>query len=114
MATTCNWNCKTVDVHPTVKNHTDVVYNVYWKVIGVSDQLDSQGKPYRYAISNTQLVSLNNQNEFIPFNDLTNEILVSWTKEAIGEEQVTSIEASIQQAIDLEINPTSVTMTIAD
>jgi hypothetical protein len=32
----------------------------------------------------------------------------------MGAEQVTSIEASIQQAIDLEINPTSVTMTIAD
>ena len=32
----------------------------------------------------------------------------------MGEEQVSSIEAGIQQAIDLEINPTSVTMTIAD
>ncbi len=32
----------------------------------------------------------------------------------MGEEQVTSIEAGIKQAIDLEINPTSITMTIGD
>ena len=50
----------------------------------------------------------------IPFDDLTNEIVVDWTKDAMGAEQVTSIEAGIQQAIDLEINPTSVTMTIGD
>lgn len=114
MATTYNWNCKTVDVYPTEGDYTDVVYNVYWKVTGFSDQLDSEGKPYEYTISNTQLVPLNSQSEFIPFNDLTNEIIVSWTKKAMGEEVVEGIESTIQYYIDLEINPTSVTMTIAD
>jgi hypothetical protein len=59
-------------------------------------------------------VPLDPESEFIPFKDLTNEIVVGWTKNAMGDELVTSIETGIQQAIDLEINPTSVTMTIGD
>ena len=114
MATVYNWNCKTVDVHPTEGSETDVVYNVHWIVTGVSDELDPEGNPYQSTSIGTQTVPLDPESEFIPFDELTNEIVVGWTKEAMGEEQVTSIEASIQQAIDLEINPTSVTMTIAD
>jgi len=114
MATVYNWNCKTVDVHPTEGDETDVVYNVHWIVTGVSDELDLQGNPYQSTSIGTQTVPLDPESEFIPFEDLTNEIVVGWTKDAMGEELVTSIETGIQQAIDLEINPTSVTMTIAD
>lgn len=114
MATTYNWNCKTVDVHPTEADHTDVVYNVHWIVTGVSDELDPEGNAYQSTSIGTQVVPLDPESQFIPFDELTNEIVVEWTKEAMGEEQVTSIEAGIQQAIDLEINPTSITMTIAD
>ena len=114
MATTYEWNCRTVDVHPVEEEYTDVVYNVHWSLKGVSDQLDPDGNPYQASSIGTQTVALNPESEFIPFEDLTNEIVVGWTKDAMGEEQVTSIEAGIQQAIDLEINPTSVTMTIAD
>jgi hypothetical protein len=114
MATTYNWNCKTVDVHPTEADHTDVVYNVHWIVTGVSDELDPEGNAYQSTSIGTQVVPLDSESQFIPFDELTNEIVVEWTKEAMGEEQVTSIEAGIQQAIDLEINPTSITMTIGD
>ena len=114
MATVYNWNCKTVDVHPTEGSETDVVYNVHWIVTGVSDELDPQGNAYQSTSIGTQTVPLDPESEFIPFEDLTNEIVVGWTKDAMGVEQVASIEAGIQQAIDLEINPTSITMTIAD
>ena len=112
MATTYNWNCKTVDVRPTEADHTDVVYNVHWIVTGVSDQLDSEGNPYQATSIGTQIVPLDPESEFIPFEDLTNEIVVGWTKEAMGAEQVTAIEESIANQIEQEINPTSITMTI--
>ena len=90
------------------------MYNVHWIVTGVSDELDPEGNAYESTSIGTQIVPLDPESEFIPFEDLTNEIVVDWTKDAMGEELVTSIETGIQQAIDLEINPTSVTMTIAD
>ena len=30
MATTYNWNCKTVDAYPQDGDYTDLVYNVHW------------------------------------------------------------------------------------
>jgi hypothetical protein len=104
---TYDWNCKTVDVHPQEEGQTNVVYNVHWIVTGVDGD---------YSATNigTQIVSLSEGGSFIPFEDLTNEIVVGWTKEAMGEEQVASIEASIAGQIEALINPTSVTMTIGE
>lgn len=37
---------------------------------------------------------------FIPFEDLTEEVVVSWVKEAMGEETVAAQEAAVQGQID--------------
>ena len=107
-----DWNCKTVDVHPQEEGETDVVYNIHWTVTGTSDQLDSEGNPYSTTNIGTQIVPLDSGTPFIPFEDLTNEIVVEWTQDAMGEEQVTDIEANIAASIELLINPTSITLTI--
>ena len=102
-----DWNCKTVDVHPQEEGETDVVYNVHWIVTGVDGD---------YSATNigTQVVPLNEGGTFIPFEDLTNDVVVEWTRQAMGEEQVTQIEAGIASEIEGKINPTSVTMTIGE
>lgn len=104
---TYNWNCKTVDVHPQEEGQTDVVYNVHWIVTGVDGD---------YSATNigTQVVPLDPESTFIPFEDLTNEIVVEWTKAAMGEDQVDQIETSIASQIEDQKNPTSVTMTIGE
>ena len=111
---TYDWNCKTVDVHPQEEGETDVVYNVHWIVTGTSDQLDAQGNPYSSTNIGTQVVPLDPETPFIPFDELTNEVVVGWTKDAMGEEQVQSIEDSIASQIAELENPTSVTMTIGE
>ncbi len=104
---TYNWNCKTVDVHPQEEGQTDVVHNVHWIVTGVDGD---------YSATNigTQVVTLGPESTFIPFKDLTNEIVVEWTKAAMGAEQVAQIENNIASQIAEKENPTSVTMTIED
>ena len=111
---TYNWNCKTVDVHPVEEGETDVVYNVHWIVIGTSDELDSEGNPYTSRNIGTQIVPLDSGTPFIPFEDLTNEIVVEWTQESMGVDQVASIETNIDNQIALLINPTSITATIGE
>ena len=111
---TYDWNCKTVDVHPQEEGETDVVYNVHWIVTGTSDQLDAQGNPYSSTNIGTQVVPLDPETPFIPFDELTNEVVVGWTKDAMGEEQVQSIEDSIASQIAELENPTSITMTIGE
>ena len=112
MATIFNWDCKTVDAYPLVGEDSDVVYNVHWIVTGVSDQLDSQGSPYQARSIGTQVLNTDDITDFIPFEDLTNEIVVEWTKGAMGDEEVASIESNIQSQINSLITPTSVTLTV--
>jgi hypothetical protein len=102
---TYDWNCKKVDIHPQEEGKTNVVYNVHWVVTGVDGD---------YSATNigTQVVLLSEGSTFIPFEDLTNDVVVGWTKEAMGEEQVTQIEASIASTIESLITPTSITLTI--
>ena len=114
MATTYDWNCRTVDCYPTDQSYTDVVYNVHWIVTGTSDQKDSEGNFYTATNIGTQTVSTSDLSSFTPFADLTNADVVAWTKAAMGAEQVTVLEANIQSSIDLEITPTTVTLTIED
>ena len=102
---TYDWNCKTVDVHPQAEGETNVVYNVHWIVTGTEED-------HTATSIGTQVVALDPEAEFIPFDELTNDIVVGWTKDAIGEEEVQAIEDSIANQIIELANPTSVTMTI--
>jgi hypothetical protein len=110
--TTFNWDCRTVDVYPTSGDNTDVVYNVHWRLTGVSDQLDANDNPYSATVIGTQTLSTEEIVDFVPFEDLTHEQIITWTQEAIGTEQVTSMEESVNNQIDNLITPTSVTKTI--
>ena len=112
--TTYNWNCKTVDAYPQDGEYADLVYNVHWIVTGVSDELNPEGVAYSATNIGTQTLDTSEVTDFIPFEDLTNEQVVAWTKGAMGEEQVASIEASIQSQIDALITPTTVTLTIGE
>jgi hypothetical protein len=114
MATTYDWNCRTVDCYPTDGEYTDVVYNVHWIVTGTSDTLDPDGNAYKATNIGTETISTSDLSSFTPFADLTNADVVAWTKAAMGADQVTALEANIQSQIDLEITPTSVTLTIED
>ena len=104
---TYDWNCKTVDVYPQAEGETNVVYNVHWIVTGTEGE-------YTASSVGTQIVTVDPETPFIPFEDLTNEIIVSWAKEAIGVDQVQAIEDGIAAQIAELENPTSVTMTIED
>jgi len=114
MATTYNWNCKTVDAYPQDGDYTDLVYNVHWIVTGISSELDSQGVAYNVTNIGTQTLDTSEVTDFIPFEDLTNDEVVAWTKGAMGNEQVAEIEASIEKQIQNLITPTSITLVIGE
>ena len=111
---TYNWNCKTVDAYVEQNNEADVVYNVHWIVTGTSDVADATGGFYSSTSIGTQTLDVSEITNFIPFDQVTNEEVVEWTQEAMGEEQVTQIEASIASQIESLIHPTSITLTVGE
>jgi len=113
-----NWDCKTVNAYVEFENNADVAYNVHWRVTGsefVPDSEDNDpptGKTYSASSIGTQVLNINDITDFIPWNEVTKEEVEAWTKAAMGEEQVLSIEASIANQIALLIAPVSVILTV--
>ena len=109
-----NWNCKTVDAYVEQNEEADVVYNVHWRVTGTSDEVDSNGNPHSATSIGTQTLDTDDIVNFKPFDQVTNEDMVEWTKEAMGEEQVSQIEAGIASQIESSVRPKTITLTISD
>lgn len=99
------WDCKTVDVRPVEDSLTDVVYNVHWKLTGEKED-------WSWTSIGTRSLSLNPGSEFIPFDELTEEIIEGWVISAMGEEEIETIKAGIAAQLEEKENPTSVTKTI--
>lgn len=110
-----NWDCRTVDVYPQTEldgqTFQEVVYNVHYRVTGVKTV---DGEEYSSTVIGTQTLDSEviQPEGFLPFASLTNEIVVGWTKEKMGEERIGQIEDSISSQINEKINPKSLTLTI--
>jgi hypothetical protein len=57
------------------------------------------------SLSNIAQFSKSNVSNFIPYEDLTEEIVLGWIKDSLGANGIISIEACIQGQIDSQINP---------
>ena len=105
MANTYTWDCKTVDTYPTHDSHSDVVYNVHWRVT----KEDGEFTASSYG---TQTLSTSDIGDFVPFDELTSDMVKGWVVDAMGEEEVTNLEAGLDAQIESEKNPTSITKTL--
>ena len=107
------WNCTRVDAYPVEDENPDVVYNVHWNLLEASNEdTMPNGQPYQASTVGTQLLDTSTITEFIPFEDLTNEIVTNWVISAMGPEAVEARELIIANQIDEQINPTSLSLII--
>jgi len=44
---------------------------------------------------------------FVPLSDLTEEIVMGWVKDSLGEEVVSAIEATGTEKVNAQLNPTT-------
>jgi hypothetical protein len=85
----------------TIEGNTDYVVIANYNTIGVDGI-------YTASLSGTAQFSTEDVTTFIPYEDLTEEIVLGWVKESLGENGIISIEACIQGQIDSQINPPQV------
>jgi len=61
---------------------------------------------YSASISGSQQFEANPEKpDFVPYEDLTNEIVVGWVQEALGEDGVGNMQACVDGQIESEKNP---------
>jgi hypothetical protein len=87
------------------KTEDGYVFTVYYAIDAKSSDLDSEDSPY--TASSYSSVSLGRPNSLIPYDSLTEEIVVSWVKERLGAAKVTEIEESLEAKIEEKRHPTT-------
>ena len=112
MAISYEWDVNTVDVHPTEGGHTDVIYNVHWRLNATDTQVDAEGNPYTASVYGTQSLDTSDLSGFIDFDSVTLAEVQGWVESAMGEEKVQSLEDGLDANIAGQINPTSETKTL--
>lgn len=110
---TYEYNCRNVEAYIDLEGNSDVVYNVLWIITGTSDELDPDGNlSYSGTYAGNQMLTTSNITNFIPFEDLTNEIVVGWTQTAMGPAKMATFESNIAEQIELLINPITINLLI--
>jgi hypothetical protein len=82
----------------TIADQEDYVVIANYEVVGVDGE-------YTASLSNIARFSTESVSEFIPYADLTNEIVVGWVQEELGVDGVSNLEACIQGQINSLITP---------
>ena len=98
MPTTYTWTATQLVGYPTYDGLTDVVVTVFYTVTATDGSYSSKYEWY-------QETPLNPEVPFIPYADLTNDIVIGWVQSALGADGVATIEQSLQGQIDIQINP---------
>ena len=95
--TTFNWLVKQL-LTETIAGEQNYVVIANYDVIGVDGD-------YTSSLSDSARFSTANVDTFIPYEDLTNSIVIGWIQALLGVDGVANYEASIQGQIDSQINP---------
>ena len=94
-----NYTWKVTDLYTqTIDGKEDYVVLAHCETIGVDGE-------YSASVPNVIQFSTQEVGTFIPYADLTEELIVGWIKEVLTEEGVLAIEESIANQIDTEKNP---------
>ena len=94
---TYTWTVKDLFTQ-AVGDEQNYVVTVYYLVNAVEDTYSSQ-------LENIARFSTASVSPFIPYDQLTNDIVIGWVKGELGENGVISIEASLAGIIESEKNP---------
>ena len=87
----------------TVAGEQDYVVIANYSVVGVDGT-------YSASLSNIARFSTESMSPFIPYDQLTEAIVIGWIQDELGVDGVSNLEACIQGQIDSQINPPVVPM----
>jgi predicted sugar kinase len=94
------WKINTLDRDLTQGDNENIITQIHWTASD-SDADGNTGSSY-----GSVGVTLG-EGDVIPYADVTEADAIGWAKDALGDEQVTAIEASIASQIDAQANPTT-------
>jgi hypothetical protein len=101
MATT--WNLKNVQVYNTLDGNSDVIYLVNYNVIAT-------GNGGVYVLPKEATIDTSSITDFVPFEDLTKEIVLGWVETDLGTDGVAAIDQEAEDALSNMLNTSTKTL----
>jgi hypothetical protein len=95
--TTYTWNVTALYTE-TVDGEQNYVVIANYGVLGVEGT-------YSASLSNIARFNTASVTPFVPYENLTNDIVIGWIQDELGVDGVSNLEACIQGQINSEINP---------
>lgn len=99
MAITYTW--KVISLRVRNDRYQDAVVQTYWHKIGT----DEHGNTGTFRGSTPLSAANVPENEFISYNDLTEEIVLGWIQDQLPDHFKEHIDSKIQEQINLKVNP---------
>jgi hypothetical protein len=105
-----NWQFNPLESYPSAEGQVDVVFKVHWQCYASTGSLETNDY-YSDFETGVIPVTYESGSTFIPFNELTREIVYSWVENAMGIDEVNSIQQSLENRIESKIHPTVLIQT---
>ena len=102
MSATITWKVGTMECYPQYDQEKDVVFTVHWDCVG-SETVSNI--TYNGRVYGSTAVTYHSGSGFTPYELLTQEQVLGWVWDAMGQEQKTSYETSVQNQINNQITP---------
>jgi len=99
MPITYLWTATALIGYPVFDGETDVVTRASYTVLA------DDGEGHTADYSNFALTPLDPSVPFIPYADLTNDIVIGWVQNVIGPDMIASIQGSLAIQVERQINP---------
>lgn len=97
MAITYTWTIAQIDTLPEREGKQDVVSMVHWELSGEDAGLTG-------TIRGAHALTFKADGAFTPYANLTQDQIIAWVKETMGDEMVASAEADVAQQISNKAN----------
>jgi len=95
---TNTWVIERMDVCALFETKPNVVNNVHWRI-------NADDNSYTASVYGTRAIPYDNANPFTPFEDLTQDQVITWVKNIMGKEGIAEIEARIAYLLENQRNP---------
>lgn len=101
---TTTWQFPAFDVYPTYETEANAVHIIHWRV-KAEDGLGHASEAYGTVECGP--IDVNN---FVPFEDLTQEIVQGWCDQQLGAEIINQIQVGLVGRINEQVSPTLETL----
>lgn len=100
MSNTYTWAIENLEYSLFSEGQSNVVNKVHWRLLGTDGTYTGQ-------VYGVQPMIYDLESSFIPYTNLTEDIVIGWVQNSLGAEQIYQLKLSINSQITTQANPTT-------